>query len=287
MERRTIQLVLVAVLVTTAGCVGGLGGEPASDSATDDSSSDGAGTVAFYVSDEPNRIDDFEHLNVTITKVGFKQTKAAADDGNESTGDAVNGTDADDADEGNETAENDTDADGAADERWLEYDVDERTVDLTELKGENATVVDEFDLPAGAYETVFIYVSDTEGVLTDGTETNVKLPSEKLKLQTPFTVGDGDSIDFVYDIAPHKAGQSGKYILKPVIGQSGTGDDVEIRDIDADDRDADDANATSEQENKNAAEDEDERADGNGDEQDRSDDEAGTDERATDDSMTS
>ncbi|WP_226482074.1 DUF4382 domain-containing protein [Natrinema amylolyticum] len=231
MNRRAARLVLVAALVVTAGCTGGMGGNVGTDESTDGSSSEGTGTVAFYLSDEPNAIDDFEHLNVTITAVGFERTGEVSDsDANETAG----GNESDDGDESatetDENGDDGNDGDGS-DERWIEYDVDERTVDLTELKGANASVVDEFDLPAGDYETVFLYVSDTEGVLTDGSETRVKLPSEKLQLHTTFTVGDGERVDFVYDIAPHKAGKSGKYILKPVISQSGTGDDVEIRDV--------------------------------------------------------
>ncbi|MDS0476304.1 DUF4382 domain-containing protein [Natrinema sp. 1APR25-10V2] len=262
MNRRAIQLVLVAALVAIAGCAGGMGGEPTQSSTNDDGnvmdSSDGVGTAAFYVSDEPNVIDDFEHLNVTITKVGFKKAGSAgdgdanesdgeerdADDGNESTNETA--TDETDGETGNETdadgeqadeedeekADGDGGDDGESESEWIEYDVNETTVDLTELKGANASMIDEFELPAGEYETVFIYVSDTEGVLTNGSTTRVKLPSNKLQLHTTFTVGNNESVDFVYDIAPHKAGKSGKYILKPVISQSGTGDKVEIRDVD-------------------------------------------------------
>ncbi len=237
-----------------------MSGQPANEStgddpsSADDSSDGGVGTAAFYVSDEPNVIDDFEHLNVTITKVGFKKAggSSGADDGNESDGETDDGNETDgEANETDDGAANETDVDGetgddgdAKDEAgdgetdgddWVEYDVDERTVDLTELKGANASMIDEFELPAGDYEKVFIYVSDTEGVLTDGSTTRVKLPSSKLQLNTEFTIGDNESVDFVYDIAPHKAGKSGKYILKPVISGSGTGDDVEIRDIDKDD----------------------------------------------------
>ncbi|MGQ3412912.1 DUF4382 domain-containing protein [Natrinema sp. LN54] len=270
MNRRAIQLLLVAALVAVAGCAGGMGGQPASESAgddpqsVDDSSDGGMGTAAFYVSDEPNVIDDFEHLNVTITKVGFKtaggssETDGESDDAddenetdetdsetdgegeaqtdgdgeNDSDGEETDKEDGEEKDEDSDGEKDDDEEDGDGGGDWVEYDVDERTVDLTELKGANASMVDEFDLPAGDYEKVFIYVSDTEGVLNDGSTTRVKLPSSKLQLNTKFSVGNGERVDFVYDIAPHKAGKSGKYILKPVISESGTGDKVEIRDID-------------------------------------------------------
>ncbi|MFC6767983.1 DUF4382 domain-containing protein [Natrinema soli] len=262
MNGRILQLLLVAALVAIAGCTGGMGGDLTNDTTTDDSSTTdssdgGAGTAAFYVSDEPNVIDDFEHLNVTITKVGFKKAGEGGDgdseetDGedttesdDESPNETDGETDTNETDEeasgemdGNESEAEDEEAGGnddgdASDGGWVEHDVDSRTVDLTELKGANASVIDEFELPAGDYEKVFIYVSDTEGILADGSTTRVKLPSNKLHLNTGFTVGNGERVDFVYDIAPHKAGKSGKYILKPVISQSGTGDDVEIRDVD-------------------------------------------------------
>jgi len=238
MNRRAIQLVLVAALVAIAGCAGGMGGDPGTNDDDSMTDSSGTGTAAFYVSDEPNAIDDFEHLNVTITKVGFKKTGNVTADATNETDGNVTETDSDSAGNEsttetptNETAENGSD-DSAADEQWIEREVNETTVDLTELKGANASMIDEFELPAGEYETVFVYVDDTEGILTDGTETRVKLPSEKLQLHTTFTIGNDESVDFVYDIAPHKAGKSGKYILKPVITESGTGDEVEIHDID-------------------------------------------------------
>ncbi|WP_226004712.1 DUF4382 domain-containing protein [Natrinema salinisoli] len=292
MNRRAIQLVLVAALVAIAGCTGGMGGDLTNDSTTDDSSvtdSDGgAGTAAFYVSDEPNVIDDFEHLNVTITKVGFKKAGDGGDDdsnetdeddtnesddestdeeadddesSNETTDDSESTNETDEETDGNESEAEDEEAGGdddgdESDGGWVEHDVDNRTVDLTELKGANASMIDEFELPAGDYEKVFIYVSDTEGILTDGSETKVKLPSNKLQINSKFTIGDGERVDFVYDIAPHKAGNSGKYILKPVISQSGTGDKVEINDIDKDDEAEDESEDETDEESEEETDDE-------------------------------
>jgi hypothetical protein len=59
---------------------------------------------------------------------------------------------------------------------------------------------------------------------------NVKLPSQKLHLNEEFTVGSNRSVDFVFDITVFEAGNSGKYILKPVASESGT--DVPIVDVD-------------------------------------------------------
>lgn len=233
MTKHVSRILVVAALVAVAGCVGagGLGGEPNGETGSEDTTETESavageagtetGALTFYVSDEPNRIGDFEHLNVTVTKVGLESTVTSNDGADENESESETDAGAEDENEG---------ADGNGD--WHEYAIDNRTVDLTELQGANASALDVLEVPEGEYETVFIYVGETEGILTDGTEATVKLPSEKLQIQTPFTVEAGAEIDFVFDIAPHKAGKSGKYILKPVISQTGTSDEIEIRDVD-------------------------------------------------------
>ena len=293
MNRHALAAALVAGLVLLAGCSSGLTGSP-DGTATEESALDGettaqeidgeTGTVNMYISDEQNAIEDFEHLNVTITRVGVKPAGADSDDGDADDEDGADADETDDAD-GNETTEDtttttsgetetesldeedgadadsdeddaasdqedDADSDEEADEddgedegdsQWVEYEVDNRTVDLTELKGANATKLSSLEVPNGTYEKVFVYVSDVNGTLKDGTDQRVKLPSGKLQLNSEFTVGDGEEVDFVFDITAIKAGNSGKYILKPVISESGT--DVEIEDVDErdDERDEDGA----------------------------------------------
>jgi len=169
------------------------------------------GSLNFYVSDEKNAINDFEHLNATITKVGFQRS---GESGN-----------------------------------WTEYDVDNRTVDLTELKGDNATLLETFDIESGNYTKVFVHVSAVNGTLTDGSSADVKLPSEKLQLNENVRVEENATVDFVYDITVVKRGNSGSYNIKPVASESGTDipiDDVDERADDDDDDEADDADLSAE-----------------------------------------
>jgi len=303
--RRTAITALVALMVALAGCgattQGGLTTTQTDDATnaiepTSGMGSGSTGTIAFYVSDQPAAIEDFEHLNVTIQRIGLKP--AGADDDEESS-DGAESDDGNESEDENETTttvtttatttnetteertntstttttetlenetteapENDSEDDEAEDEQdeeereegededddeereveeaedekddekagWVTYDVDNRTVDLTELRGENATRLANLSAPSGTYTTVFVYVSDVHGVLKNGEEVRVKLPSQKLQLHTTFEIGANASAEFVYDIAVHKAGNSGKYILKPNIAESGT--DVPIRDVD-------------------------------------------------------
>lgn len=205
MTRQTLHAVVVASIVLLAGCAGGIANSPTPEAGqTNSSPSTDAGTVAFYISDEENAIDDFRHLNVTVTHVGFE--RASANGGG-----------------------------------WVEREVDNETVDLTELKGPNATLVDEYDVPNGTYSKVFVHVGEVNATLQNGQQVRVKLPSEKLQIEKEFAVENGSEANFVFDIAVHKAGNSGKYILKPVISESGT--DVPIESIDDAERE-DELNAT-------------------------------------------
>jgi cold shock CspA family protein len=253
---RTVASLLVAALVMLAGCAGGIAGQNPSGAQTQSADS---GTVNFYVSDEKNAIEDFEHLNVTISKIGF-QTAGDAEADAEAEGDAetdgdenetttventttdaseneTSTTQASEADEEeDETEESERDEeesdeeDDSGDGEWIERQVDSRTVDLTTLQGANATMLGNITVPSGEYEQVFVHVSDVNGTLKTGEQVNVKLPSQKLQLKKGFTVSSSNDVDFVFDITVFKAGNSGKYILKPVASESGT--DVEIDDVD-------------------------------------------------------
>ncbi|MFC7176835.1 DUF4382 domain-containing protein [Halosegnis marinus] len=93
----------------------------------------------------------------------------------------------------------------AADGNETTFDANGR-VDLTELRGANASLVEEYDVEEGNYTKVFLGVAAVNGTLTDGSSADVKLPSEKLQLNSNFTVGNGEEVDFVYDINVVKRG---------------------------------------------------------------------------------
>jgi len=140
------------------------------------------GNFVFLISDDVNAISDFESLNVSISKIGLLP--------------------------------------GGDSERWVEFEPEVKQVDLTLVPGDETQEIWRGNVPEGQYTKVFIYVSDVEGILADG-ETNVKLPSGKLQIYKPFEVTGGEVTNFVYDVTVVKAGESGKYILKPQVDQSG------------------------------------------------------------------
>lgn len=338
-----LLVTLGVLMVVLAGCSSGVV-QPTGE-ATDGpgSAADGAGsgaaptagstgTIDFYISDQPNAIDEFDHLTVNITKVGFH--RAGGDDGDEAddgdTGTAFpNGSVSVEGDlqydnasfppngsvalDGNLTAAGDfdlngtvpngtmnasgtVDADGNAslsgevtynatefpdhpngtvelegtvspegvvelngtvtlfgedstsgnvslagtvtpeaddsdggddgepadggEAGWIERDVGAE-VDLTEVLNDDAQLISTMDLPSGKYTAVFVYVGDINASVGDS-QVDVKLPSDRLMLNKNFDLGGGETVEFVYDIGVHKAGGSGKYVLRPVVSESGT-----------------------------------------------------------------
>jgi hypothetical protein len=263
--RRELRAVALAGLLVLAGCSsavapGGSGSGTPTDGdvttsgtgTTSGAGGTGSGTVSLYVSDERNAIGDFEHLNVTVEGVSFRR---AGDDGNATTGteapepaettetgsDDVESDDRTGIPERNGTAEagngtgttdlgsDDGDEGDGGDGEWITREVSATTVDLTDLRGENATMLSRFDLPNGTYTRVRLHVAAVDGTLTSGEHVRVKLPSERLRVDERFAVGDGDAVDFVFDATVFEAGESGKYVLKPVASESGT--DVPIREV--------------------------------------------------------
>ena len=154
------------------------------------------GNFRLLISDEKNAIGDFASLLVRIDRVGLQQ-------GGESGG-------------------------------WTEFDVPEKdaTVDLVLLQGDNAQEVLKASILPGQYSKVFIHVGEVTGFLRTASTTplTIKLPSDKLQINTPFEVFESSVTTFVYDITVIAAGnqKSGiKYILKPVISESGVGQPFE------------------------------------------------------------
>jgi len=155
------------------------------------SSEDRSDYVNFrlLISDQPNAIDDFEELWVTISRIGLVPAADSNAGQNEIVLDPV------------------------------------LSVNLVELVDDNAVAAWEGYIPEGEYSKVFLYVDSVDGLLIGSEEPiNIKLPSNKLQLDYNFAIeeGNGGSVtNFVYDITVIRAGNSGMYLLQPHLGQSG------------------------------------------------------------------
>ena len=184
------SLALVAVLIT--GCDGASSLAPPSAPITEEVN------FRFLISDEENDIGDFTHLWIEISEIGLQQ--------------------------------------GGESGNWTEpKDFVPVEVDLVPLQGDNATEIWSGNITAGEYTGVFIYVTEssirwelnsngdnaTTDQENDRPDIQVKLPSQKLQIHEPFTVNATGVVNFVYDVTVIKAGNSGQYIIKPELDQSG------------------------------------------------------------------
>lgn len=239
----------MAALLVLAGCAGGPGStttQTTTQQTTTTQTAERTGTVNFYVSDRPGAIEDFASLNVTVTQIGLHRanvSESGTSDGetNESAAVVVqqanNTTTTTTSNQTTTTSENETTTttttagdgdekagDGYKGKSWILKDINDTTVDLTELQGENATLLGDLQVPADDYDKVFVYVKNAEGTLKSGEHVDVKVPSQKLQVHSEFTVAPNETVTFVYDMMVHQAGD--KYIVRPVISQTGAGKDV-------------------------------------------------------------
>lgn len=195
--RRLVSLTLsiTLLLLSVSGCASQPAGQ-VPDMATPTTPTSTAAIAAvvtaeepnfvLLISDEPNDIADFTELWVTISGIGFVL--------------------------GDE-------------EGIVEQTFTPTTVPLDELVGDAAIALWSGDVPEGDYTKIFIYVDEVWGVLVEpeGEIIEIKLPSNKLQLSVPVSVEGEEPTEFVFDISVFKAGNSGQYILKPQITESGQG----------------------------------------------------------------
>ncbi len=211
-----------------AGCTGEAE-DPSSTDAGDAVAS--SGRFRLLVSDAPADIDDFEELVVTLDGARLFHADEETET-NETTDEEIEANETDDE----EMETNETDDDAATDTQagFTTVEIDDATVDLTQVIGADAVSVFDGDLAEGRYAKLELNVAAAEGIV-DGESVAVKVPSERLQITKPFTVRPDETVDFVFDITVVKRGQTNGYILQPVVSESGVaGRDVEMREVGAD-----------------------------------------------------
>ncbi len=259
MDRRQF---LCATTLTGTTLLAGCGGStdtqaPATDDGTPGTStetnSDGTGgsttgSFRLLISDRPAAIDDFDSLDVTFDRArvhrrntGDEQPESETETpepteteqtATESpTATALNTESGPDTTATAEDDDSETDGEGG----FTVFDLDEPTVDLTQVVGDRAIGVLDGKLETGQYSKIELYVSGVEGIV-DGDSVSVKVPSNKLQITKSFEITADGTVDFVFDINVVEKGQGG-YNLLPVISKSGVaGEDVDVEEVDADDK---------------------------------------------------
>jgi hypothetical protein len=149
------------------------------------------GNFAFYLSDAPNDILDFESLTITVDSIELRPDSGPA----------------------------------------VAITLTEGPVDLVPLQGDIAQQVWRGEVPAGDYKAVLVHVSAVEGVLaSSGESADVVLPSDRLRISMDFSVSADEPTDFVFDITVHRTGSAGggeRYILSPQASESGVNQPIQ------------------------------------------------------------
>lgn len=189
MNRSMHWMVAIAAATLTAACGGGGG-----------AGSSGTGTLKVSLTDAP--ACGYDHVWVTVTKVRVHRSETAGDN----------------------------------EEGWSEVLVDPvsngRRIDLLELQNGVLAELGQTALPAGHYSQVRLVLADNKNV---GNANEIVLSSTKkaVALDTPSAQQSGLKLKHGFDVEPNtevdlvldfdacrsivKAGNSGKYNLKPVI----------------------------------------------------------------------
>ncbi len=169
----------------------GTDGDGESEDEGEDGNDDGGaakGQLKLAIGKSRTGVDDFDHLNVTFYKARV----------------FVNNT---------------------TESNWTEMELDDVTVDLTNLTSTNETIVANLSLDAGNYTKVELYVSKVVGIV-DGEPVEVIVPSWKLKIVGDFEVNASETLEFTFDIHVVQRGHKAVYNLLPVIAKNqGDGDD--------------------------------------------------------------
>ncbi|ELY47786.1 DUF4382 domain-containing protein [Natronorubrum bangense] len=220
MDRRTYLGSVGAVVATStiAGCTG----SDDSEEGSEDDDETQYGTLSTSITDQPNDIDHFESLDVTIQGVWIKPAETAdedAEDGDTEEQD-TEGNETEDETEEQDTEDNETEDDEDVDlgsgRYYIEFD-EPQTADLVELQGDNTQLIDETEVEVGDYQFLQLDVSDTVGTLKEGDdEPDVETPGNApLQFKQSFEIRAEETTRFIADFAPFQTGQ-GKYIIRPV-----------------------------------------------------------------------
>lgn len=110
------------------------------------------------------------------------------------------------------------------DGKWIDLPVEPMVINLLDLTNGVDTLLSSADLDPGHYQELRLILGEDNTVMVDDMLENLKVPSGqqsgfKIKFKTELEAGEDLDvvIDFDADRSVHKAGKSGKFILKPVL----------------------------------------------------------------------
>lgn len=117
-----------------------------------------------------------------------------------------------------------TNVDTEEDGKWIDLPVDPITINLLELTNGADTLLSSTDLDPGRYKEVRLLLGENNTVMVDDMVQDLKVPSGQesgYKIKFDTELESGEEVDVVVDFdaarSVHEAGESGQYILNPVL----------------------------------------------------------------------
>ncbi len=126
------------------------------------SAADSPTRIEVRITDHREAIGDFDHLDITIDRIGVHPASAARTDG------------------------------------WMDFEPDTAVVDLTQVLDGRAATVLEANLPAGEYDAVRLHVTSGAGDLKVGEA--VTVPGFEQAVRVPFAIRSNAVIGIVIDL---------------------------------------------------------------------------------------
>lgn len=122
---------------------------------------------------------------------------------------------------------------------WIDLPAEPTRLNLLDFTNGIDTLLSSAELDPGHYRELRLILGSDNDVVVDGETHNLKVPSGqqsgyKIKFKTDLEAGEELDVTVDFDAARsvHKAGNSGKYILKPVLKAFiSDGDEVEVGSI--------------------------------------------------------
>lgn len=187
---------LIALLVTSCGDVSFNGPQS------------GDGHIDFHLIDAP---ENYDEVNIDIQGLRIHYTPSSSD----------------------------TVDTAGSDGEWIDLPFEPMRVNLLQLVNGVDTLLSSADLEPGHYRELRLILGSDNDVVIDSVTHDLKVPSGQqsgYKIKFNTDLDSGEDIDVVIDFdaarSIHKAGNSGKYILKPVLKAFvDSGDDVETGSI--------------------------------------------------------
>lgn len=155
---------------------------------------EGMGRINVHLTDAPG---DYQEVNIDVQGLRILNVPSEPDSAEEDSSDTL---------------------------EWIDLPVEPMTVNLLDLQNGVDTLLAQAELEAGRYTELRLMLGSNNTVMVDSSMHDLQVPSGQqsgYKIKFDITLEEGENLDLVIDFdagqSVIKAGNSGRYLLKPVL----------------------------------------------------------------------